>query len=119
MGDLDAAKRSLDNLRDSSPETNMAKMRKALLLLRIGDIDAASKVFSTEDESSRESALLRPLLSMAEGRYPAAVEEWQALQQEGTRTDDALVAQNLAVCLLYTGRLDEVCCTPKTARGAY
>ncbi|KAJ5601505.1 hypothetical protein N7510_011039 [Penicillium lagena] len=107
MGDLDAAKRSLDNLRDSNPETSMTKMRKALLLLRIGDIDAASKVFSAEDESSRESALLQPLLSMADGRYPTAVEEWRALQQEGTRTDDALVAQNLAVCLLYMGRLDE------------
>lgn len=107
MGDLDAARRSLDGLRASSPD-DMTKLRKALLFLRIGDLDAAERVFG-DAHDSHEAALLRPLLSMSDGRYTDAVTEWRALQDDTRRTDGSLVAQNLAVCLLYTGKLDEVC----------
>lgn len=108
MGDLDAARRSLDNLGDSGTETNSTRLRKSLLFLRIGDIDSASRIFSDANES-KEAAVLKPLLSMADGHYIDAVAEWRGLHQDETRTDQALVAQNLAVCLLYTGQLDEVC----------
>lgn len=107
MDDLEAAKRSLETLRTSAPENEMMKLRIALLFLRVGDVDAAAQVFGDSPES-KEGALLQPLLSMADGRYNDAVTEWRALQEDRQRTDDALVAQNLAVCLLYTGRLDEV-----------
>lgn len=104
MGDFDAAKRSLNNLRATGTDTH--KMRKALLFLVIGDHDAAKKIF---DEPS-ESSTFTPLLSMAEGRYKEAVGEWRVLLESDTkRPDEALVAQNLAVCLLYTGQLNEVC----------
>lgn len=106
MGDLDAAKRSLNSLRSDADE--MHKMRKALLLLVIGDLDAANQVFGESSDSSR--AMFTPLLSMAEGRYNDAAGEWRALLEgETKRTDEALVTQNLAVCLLYTGELNEVC----------
>lgn len=105
MGDLDAAKRSLEAL-DGDTET--MKLRKALLFLRIGDLDATERVFGDSRES-KEAALLQPLLSMSEGRYQDAVTEWRSLHDDAQRTDGALVAQNLAVCLLYSGRLDEVC----------
>lgn len=107
MGDLDAAKRSLEALHASDEDTEVMKLRKALLFLRVGDLDAAEQVFSDSRES-KEAALLQPLLSMSEGRYQDAVTEWRALHEDTQRTDGALVAQNLAVCLLYSGKLDEV-----------
>lgn len=106
MGDLDAAKRSLEGLCTVGPEPDITKLRKALLSLRIGDVEAAAQVLDGSRES-KEAALLQPLISMADGRYADAVIEWRALQNE-SRTDGVLVAQNLAVCLLYTGQLDEV-----------
>ena len=107
MGDFDSARRSLDNLRVPGSESNITKLRKALLLLRIGDLDAASQVFGDANET-KEAALLKPLISMSDGRFADAVAEWRILGEDRTRTDGALVAQNLAVCLLYTGQLDEV-----------
>ncbi|KAJ6083300.1 hypothetical protein N7467_007435 [Penicillium canescens] len=106
MGDFDAARRSLEALRVPGPETETTKFRRALLLLRIGDLDAASQVFGASNDT-KEAALLEPLLSMAEGRYSDAVSQWRTLGEDKTRTDGALVAQNMAVCLLYTGQLDE------------
>jgi tetratricopeptide (TPR) repeat protein len=108
MGDLDAAKRSLEALQASNEDTEAMKLRKALLFLRIGDLDAAERAFGDSRES-KEAALLKPLLSMSEGRYQDAVTEWRALYEDTQRSDNALVGQNLAVCLLYSGRLDEVC----------
>ncbi|KAJ5104063.1 hypothetical protein N7532_004592 [Penicillium argentinense] len=81
MGDLDAAK-------------------------RIGDLDAAEGIFEGSG-GSKEAAMLTPLLSMSDGRYQNAIDEWRMLLEDNQRTDGALVAQNLAVCLLYTGQLDE------------
>lgn len=107
MDDFDSARRSLDNLRAPGSESNITKLRKALLLLRIGELDAASQVFGDANET-KEAALLKPLISMSDGRFADAVTEWRILGEDRTRTDGALVAQNLAVCLLYTGQLDEV-----------
>lgn len=117
MGDLDAAKRSLEGLRVSEPESDVTKLRKALLFLRIGDLEAACRAFGDSGES-KEAALLQPLLSMSDGRYNDAVMEWQALQEDQSRTDKSLVAQNLAVCLLYTGKLDEVHRTRSLSRSS-
>lgn len=107
MGDLDAARRSLEGLRGEGTEPDNTKLRKALLFLRIGNVEAAAQVLD-EARESKEAALLQPLISMSDGRYADAVTEWRALQDDDSRTDGVLVAQNLAVCLLYTGQLDEV-----------
>ncbi|KAJ5132755.1 hypothetical protein N7448_006913 [Penicillium atrosanguineum] len=106
MGDLDAAKRSLESLREPTPDSDIMKLRKGLLLLRIGDVDAAEQVFGNARDS-KEAALLQPLLSMSDGRYGDAADEWRSLQEDNSRTDGGLIAQNLAVCLLYTGKLDQ------------
>ncbi|ODM19202.1 hypothetical protein SI65_05819 [Aspergillus cristatus] len=106
MGDYDSAKRSLHNLRTSGKANDENKLRKALLFLVIGDLDGAGEVFGESDEN--EKALFKPLLSMAEGNYKDAVVEWQALlESQPKRPDEAMIKQNLAVCLLYTGQLNE------------
>ncbi|KAJ5722571.1 hypothetical protein N7488_000606 [Penicillium malachiteum] len=106
MGDLDAAKRSLESLHSSESDTDIVKLRRALLFLRIGDVDSAQQIFGDSHES-REAALLQPLLSMSDGRYNDAVDQWRILYEDQTRRDGDLVAQNMAVCLLYSGKLDE------------
>lgn len=111
MGDLDAANRSLEGLDTSSLESDTTKLRKALLFLRMGDLDATQRVFDNPP-NSKEPSLLKPLISMSDGRYQDAINEWRILLEDNQRTDGALVAHNLAVCLLYTGQLDEVCWLP-------
>lgn len=107
MGDYDSAKRSLHNLRTSGKANDGNRSRKALLFLAMGDLDGAEEVFGESDEN--EKALFKPLLSMAEGNYKDAVVEWQTLlETQPKRPDEAMINQNLAVCLLYTGQLNEV-----------
>ncbi|KAL4915346.1 hypothetical protein BDW62DRAFT_126491 [Aspergillus aurantiobrunneus] len=106
MGDLNAAKRSLESLRKTEPANEVTKLRAVLLLLSIGDIDAARQL--CVDFGDTGDAIFKPLLSMVEGRYDDAVLEWRALLEYKNReTDDAIISQNLAVCLLYTGQLTE------------
>ncbi|KAE8348276.1 hypothetical protein BDV28DRAFT_100312 [Aspergillus coremiiformis] len=105
MGDLSAARRSLHSLETSGP-CETTKLRKALLFLLIGDIDAAKEIFGGSDETG--NGIFNPLLSMAEGRYDEAVTEWQSLLENVPKgPDTAIVSQNMALCLLYTGRLNE------------
>lgn len=108
MGDYDSAKRSLHKLRTSGKANDGNRSRKVLLFLAMGDLDGAEEVFSESDEN--EKALFKPLLSMAEGNYKDSLVEWRALlESQPKRPDEAIINQNLAVCLLYTGQLNEVC----------
>ncbi|KAF7589469.1 hypothetical protein BBP40_004267 [Aspergillus hancockii] len=105
MGDLSAARRSLQSLQTSESDES-SKLRIALLLLLIGDIDAAKQLFGESDKPG--NGIIKPLLSMAEGRYDDAVIEWKTLLEGGIEgADTSIISQNLAVCLLYTGRLNE------------
>ncbi|KAI2793142.1 hypothetical protein POX_b03191 [Penicillium oxalicum] len=106
MGDLDAARRSLEMLHVADEQKGTLSFRKALLFLRMGAVDEAQRVLDTLEESD-EAALLRPLLSMSEGRYEDAATEWRVLHEDSRRADTALTGQNMAVCLLYCGKLDE------------
>lgn len=116
MGDLNAARRSLHGLQSSSTESEINKLRKALLFLLIGDLDAAQNLSKESDDTG---AIYHPLLSMAEGRYNDAVSEWKALLENGIkRPDEAMISQNMAVCLLYTGQLNEVLHPARFALGA-
>ncbi|KAL4969763.1 uncharacterized protein BDV14DRAFT_87338 [Aspergillus stella-maris] len=103
MGDLTAAKRLLESLRQRGSINEATKLRAMLLELSIGDVNAARK--QCEELGEGGDAIFTPLLSMAEGRYDDAVGEWRALKDEGRAIDDAIFSQNLAVCLLYTGQL--------------
>lgn len=99
MGDLGAAARHLETLRPrDGGEDEVLMGRLALCYINLGDVDTARRCLGS---SSSSNATLAPLLSMAEGRYSDAVDEWRALPQSD------LATQNLAVCLFYTGRVDE------------
>ena len=106
MGDLVGAARHLKTLRGrNSNDDQVLNGRLALLYLKLGNVAAARTCLESQDGSDGAYASLRPLLSMAEGHYDAAVDEWRALL---STSPSAIATQNLAVCLLYTGRLDEV-----------
>ena len=111
VGDLEAAGQVLDGM--SPDEPAQQAWRRTLLYLRLGDVRAAERVVS---DGAREQGVLRALVAVAEGRFEDAAGLWQSLKddEEGEGDGDAtearheLVTQNLAVCLLYTGRLNEV-----------
>ncbi|KAL5050066.1 hypothetical protein BDW71DRAFT_142355 [Aspergillus fruticulosus] len=106
MGDLNAAKRSLESLRKTASVNAATRLRAMLLLLAIGDIDAAKQL--CEGFGDTGDAIFKPLLSMSEGRYNDAVIEWRdILGSKSREIDEAIISQNLAVCLLYTGQLSE------------
>ncbi|RAL15540.1 uncharacterized protein BO97DRAFT_215613 [Aspergillus homomorphus CBS 101889] len=106
MGDLNAAKQALDSLRMSGIDKAFCTSRKTLLLVMIGDLDSARQLCSEGSEA--EQGFFNALLSMAEGQYNTAADEWRSLlERERYRPDEAIIQQNLAVCLLYTGQLNE------------
>ncbi|KAL5338722.1 hypothetical protein BJX70DRAFT_192478 [Aspergillus crustosus] len=105
MGDLNAAKRSLESLRKTEPVNELNRLRTVLLYLAIGDVDAAKQLSNSDDS---EATMFTPLLSMSDGRYDDATLEWRSLlENKNSNPDGAIISQNLAVCLLYTGRLSE------------
>ncbi|KAL8824676.1 MAG: hypothetical protein Q9191_004893 [Dirinaria sp. TL-2023a] len=108
MGDLGAAKRHFETLKTGDEEADgVLDARLALLCLKLGDIPAAEKYTDAIPASEGEGAekVLKPLLSMAHGRYEDAVLEWRALKDDGKYR--VLSLQNEAVCLLYLGKVDE------------
>lgn len=110
MGDLAGAARHLENLRSKQSNSDRAQLgRLTLLYLRLGDVTAARRCIEIREDAKGArlpDETLRPLLSMAEGMYEEAISEWAELQD---RFKNEAMAQNLAVCLLYAGRLAEVC----------
>lgn len=115
-GDVSGAIRHFKSLRTSKTARNVEILtgRLALLYMRLGDVAAAKdciEAVPTSDGSSNnrmhQGAILQPLLSMAEGRYDDAISEWKDLL--ATSPGSVIATQNLAVCLLYVGRIEEVC----------
>ena len=96
MGDAEAAVRHLKSLRPRTGNDEILEGRLALLYINIGNVGAARQCLSDTSASD-----LRPLLSMADGRYADAVQQWK------NSPSSDLATQNLAVCLFYTGNVDE------------
>ena len=108
MGDLGAARRHFETLRGAGgkEDDKVLDGRLALLCLKMGDVVAARRyIDATAGDENGKSGMLEPLLSMADGGYEDAAKQWRALI-EGEHS--LLARQNLAVCLLYLGKLDEV-----------
>lgn len=103
MGDFAGAARHFESLRRRGGRDDiLLNGTLALLYLRIGDIARARRYVEAIKDGN---GMLRPLLNMAEGRYEDAIDEWRELRKG---SDSELVTQNLAVCLVYVGRLGEV-----------
>lgn len=109
MGDLDTAQRSLANMKITSEATDGWISRIILLQLRIGDLEAAK---SLSRSLSSKSNVIYPLLSMAEGRYDDAINEWRIVLDSTHESDKPFILQNLAVCLLYTNEVNQVRISP-------
>ena len=107
MGDLGGAKRHFEGLRRDGDKDGATVLdgRLALICLKMGDVEGARRYLALGEDEADGKDVIKPLLSMAEGRYEDAVEEWRAIQEGPHGT---IAMQNLAVCLLYTGKLDEV-----------
>lgn len=109
MGDLKAAGRHLESLRDAPAEdTALVPGMLCLLYIRVGNLAAARQCLPRDTHGDR---VLDALFLMSEARWQAAVEAWEAVVVASPETAD-LAKSNLAVCLLYTGRLEEVCLFP-------
>lgn len=106
MGDLDAARRTLASM--NAPQDNGSEITRMVLLhLKTGDVKAARVLLQRSPKVA--GGMLDPLLSMAEGRFDDAVTAWKTLRDSSVRQEDgAVITQNLAVCLIYVGKLSEV-----------
>lgn len=101
VNDLECAKRTLRDLRTSKDVG--WKLRMGLLLIKVGDLRAAQELL---EDSSETLPMLVPLLATAEGRFKDAVREWEYLRtQTREKILGSIIQQNLAVNLLYAGRL--------------
>ncbi|MCJ1398497.1 hypothetical protein MMC11_001697 [Xylographa trunciseda] len=111
MGDGGAAGRVLRGLRGDGMQEETWRGRMGLLYLKIGDVKSARALIAppstatTATDDDAYTAILRPLLSLAEGDADLAVSQLAALRDK--TPSDPLLTQNLAVCLIYAGRLAE------------
>ncbi|KAK1755487.1 tetratricopeptide repeat protein 15 [Echria macrotheca] len=80
-------------------------MAKALLLLQMGDVDKARRCVSGEKDGEVVGRVVAALADMAEGEYGAALAKWEELKEMDL--NDEMVGVNMAVCLLYVGRMQE------------
>ncbi|PVI06094.1 hypothetical protein DM02DRAFT_715275 [Periconia macrospinosa] len=130
MGDLESAGRHLSTLPQSSPESssssdlNEIRVMEILVRLRLGDVQAAKRLLEEssptttataaeddddDDENNDENTndlitgTLTALTHLATSNYPKATSLFQTLHTQYPH--DTMVAQNLAVCLLYTGQI--------------
>lgn len=110
MGELEAAARHLESLGDGEDATaeprEMIQTRKALLWLRLGDVEAAGRFISGSPQSAGiNTAILPALISITNGDYSSAAATLSDLHARYPSNE--LISQNLAVSLLYTGRITD------------
>lgn len=101
MEDLEGAAHHLSTLKDSV--NKRLAMTRAILLLRLGNLSAARACVGLKPDSE---AVILALGHMAEGKYVEAVAAWRQLTERDSGNE--MYAQNLAVCLLYSGHMNEV-----------
>lgn len=106
MEDLEGATHHLRKLSSgrASSQTRHLNLQMAMLWLRIGDVEAARRCMSGDAEVD---GVVAALSDVAEGNYGEAANAWQGLCERNP--GNGMYRQNLAVCLLYAGRMDEVC----------
>jgi tetratricopeptide (TPR) repeat protein len=109
MEDYEGAATHLRSLAEAAPdqhEQSRFATDKALLWLRIGDVDAAREaVKSCSNDEIQTEAVLAALADTCEGKYDIAATKWKSLLE---KERNEMWQNNLAVCLLYSGRVLEV-----------
>ncbi|KAF2791225.1 hypothetical protein K505DRAFT_376960 [Melanomma pulvis-pyrius CBS 109.77] len=113
MGELEGAGRHLGTLSTApsptcTPEARQVLIMESLVWLRVGDVRAARRCLRCASAISSHELIdgtLTALLHVANAEYSHAVSAFQALH--GQFPSDAMITQNLAVSLLYTGRISE------------
>jgi len=110
MDDLSGAAHHLSGLRDGADGKTATS--RALLWLQIGDVGKARECAAQccKDDVVKAEKVVLALCDMAEGDYEAALGKWQELKE--ALAGDEMVGVNTAVCLLYLGRMSEVCLRP-------
>ncbi|KAL8945518.1 MAG: hypothetical protein Q9222_007937, partial [Ikaeria aurantiellina] len=108
MGDLAGARGLLESLSKAAEGEEERKVLGgaiAMVAIRMGDLDMARRWV---EGVGGANGMLEPLLIMASGDYETAVTQWRHLIASDPKPEITLLArQNLAVCLLYIGRVDE------------
>lgn len=103
MEDLDGAARHLATL--SEAQDRMLGFRKALLWLRLGNVEAARGCVAGGREEEG-GLVVAALGDMADGKYVEAAGVWERLVERDGGNE--MYRQNMAVCLLYSGQMGEV-----------
>ncbi|KAL7628034.1 hypothetical protein AAE478_002230 [Parahypoxylon ruwenzoriense] len=106
-GDKDASQQPFKEA-DGGDDGRLA-MSRALLWLHLGDVEAARRSVSGGKEGETGEQIIDALADMADGEYSSALQKWKALgdAMEENGVHDEMVGVNLAVCLLYTGKMVE------------
>jgi tetratricopeptide (TPR) repeat protein len=105
MGDIEGAGQHLGTL-PKGPESQDILVMETLIWLRVGDIEAAKRCLSAVSEAGSDELIngsLEALIQLANSEFPAAASSFQSLHDKFP--EDAMVTQNLAVCLLYMGQI--------------
>ncbi|KAK2072365.1 hypothetical protein P8C59_006723 [Phyllachora maydis] len=107
MEDLEGAACHLASLRegDGGDGGGRLALARALLWLHLGDVEAARGCVQPGQRGDR---VVAALCDMADGEYGAALEKWRHVQAAAAAGGDSEMAGvNLAVCLLYVGKMQE------------
>ncbi|RKF54772.1 putative tetratricopeptide repeat protein 15 [Erysiphe neolycopersici] len=99
MEDFEGASRFLSTLQLSPFNPNL-NYQKALLWLFLGDVDAARNC-------AVDNKVVSTLAHIADAEFDEAVKGCEDLIETGDPSESALWKQNLAVSLIYLGRIDE------------
>lgn len=109
MEDLAGAAAHMATLRDHTQDGRLATA-KALLWLHLGDVDAACRCVRDSKGGEVGEEVVLALVDMANGHFEDGLKKWTelkaALEEKGLQ--DEMVGVNMAVCLLYLGRMQEV-----------
>jgi tetratricopeptide (TPR) repeat protein len=120
MEDLEGAARHLKTLQPTPGAEGSLRLEteKALLYLCLGDVDAARACISSPTENTplaNEIKVIQALAEIADADYSASATIWESLlagDEDGKSAVDegeaAMYRQNLAVCYLYLGKMDDV-----------
>ncbi|KAI1503810.1 hypothetical protein F5X99DRAFT_374485 [Biscogniauxia marginata] len=115
MDDLAGAADHLTSLASTATDGDDGQLAvaRALLWLHLGDVEAARRCVRREGDSGGSSGtgerVVAALADMADGEYEVALGKWRELRDETKEsgTENEMIGVNLAVCLLYTGRMEE------------